>query len=47
MENEVTGAEACSVSKVLSFIGNKREADDFAFCVENSKKALTGFEKLV
>ena len=47
MASEVTGEEACSVSQVLIFIGNKRETADFVLGVENSKNVLTGFEKLV
>ena len=45
--SEVTGEDACSVSKVLIFIGNRREADDLVLGVESSKYVLTGFEKLV
>ena len=47
MASEVTGEDACSVSQVLIFIGNKRETADFVLGVENSKNVLTGFEKLV
>ena len=47
MASEVTGEDACSVSQVLIFIGNKREAVDFVLGIENSKNVLTGFEKLV
>ena len=45
--NEVIGEDACSVSQVLIFIGNRREADDLVLGVESSKYVLTGFEKLV
>lgn len=47
MASEVTGKEACSVNQVLSFSGNECGLADLFCGIENSKKVLTGFEKLV
>ena len=45
--SEVTGKEACSVNQVLSFTGKVCVPADLFCGIENSKKVLTGFEKLV
>ena len=45
--SEVTGKEACCVNQVLSFSGNECGLADLFCGIENSKKVLTGFEKLV